>query len=383
MKSIRGIIPLFMLLAAPCLPLQARIGGPNLPVVPALADSNSFSMILIPDPQSQNKYGANQPLFELMTAWTAQHIPDLKVRTVLVTGDMVEQNDMLTSGDPDYTYYGDQTSRQQWEAASRAMARLDNKVPYIISQGNHDVGYVDSENRSSKQSEYFYPDRNICIGECLVSTCNNFEGRPTLENSAYEFHDAVWGDLLVVTFEFSPRDEAIDWAKKLISSDRFKKHRVIILTHSFLNNDATIHTHEAYKLEPRNWPNVIWERLIYPSSNVALVICGHMGMPPKFDDKDACATAADIDYSPTCAYREERAKDGHNVPMMMFNSQMGDGCWYGNGGDCWLRILEFKPDGRTISVRTFSPLFALSPLTAKNAWRTASYDQFDITLIDK
>ena len=65
---------------------------------------------------------------------------------------------------------------------------------------------------------------------------------------------------------------------------------------------------------------------------------------------------------------------------MMFNSQTNDGQWHGNGGDCWLRILEFKPDGRTISVRTFSPLFAISHITSEQAWRTASYDQFDFTI---
>lgn len=41
-----------------------------------------------------------------------------------------------------------------------------------------------------------------------------------------------------------------------------------------------------------------------------------------------------------------------------------------------LRILEFLPDGRTVSVRTFSPMFALSPVTCDKAWRTADYDQF-------
>ena len=62
--------------------------------------------------------------------------------------------------------------------------------------------------------------------------------------------------------------------------------------------------------------------------------------------------------------------------QMMFNAQTADGQWHGNGGDCWLRILEFLPDGRTVSVRTFAPMFALSPVTCDKAWRTADYDQF-------
>ena len=39
-----------------------------------------------------------------------------------------------------------------------------------------------------------------------------------------------------------------------------------------------------------------------------------------------------------------------------------------------------KPDGKTISVRTFSPLFALSRLTQHLAWRRAEYDEFDIVI---
>ena len=65
---------------------------------------------------------------------------------------------------------------------------------------------------------------------------------------------------------------------------------------------------------------------------------------------------------------------------MMFNAQTADGQWHGNGGDCWLRLLEFLPDGKTISVRTFSPLFALSPVTKDKAWRTESWDQFKFTV---
>lgn len=36
--------------------------------------------------------------------------------------------------------------------------------------------------------------------------------------------------------------------------------------------------------------------------------------------------------------------------------------------------------GKTIKIKTFSPLFALSPLTCDKSWRTDSYDQFDITI---
>lgn len=100
-------------------------------------NKNSFSMILLPDPQSYNKFDANQPLFELQTAWIANNIEPLRIKGVLCTGDLVEQNEIRI---PDGTN-GNQTSEEQWKAASRAFERLDNKIPYVICTGNHDYGY--------------------------------------------------------------------------------------------------------------------------------------------------------------------------------------------------------------------------------------------------
>ena len=56
----------------------------------------------------------------------------------------------------------------------------------------------------------------------------------TLENAAYEFDLPNWGKVLVLSLEFAPRDETLDWAKKLMTSERFKNHKVILLTHSIL-----------------------------------------------------------------------------------------------------------------------------------------------------
>ena len=38
-----------------------------------LCNPNSFSIVLLGDPQNYVKYDYNQPVFELMTAWTAHH----------------------------------------------------------------------------------------------------------------------------------------------------------------------------------------------------------------------------------------------------------------------------------------------------------------------
>ena len=43
---------------------QAQKGEPQIPVYPTLQDEGSFSMIMVPDPQSYTKFAANQPLFD-------------------------------------------------------------------------------------------------------------------------------------------------------------------------------------------------------------------------------------------------------------------------------------------------------------------------------
>lgn len=354
---------------------QAPKGEPQIPVYPQLQNEKSFSMILVPDPQSYVKFAANQPLFELQTAWIAQNIDRLNIKAALFTGDMVEQNGKLISAGIPNENNGDQTGRQQWEAVSRALARLDNRIPYIVAQGNHDIGHITATDRHTVAPQYIYPERNIKFEKALVATCPNWQGVHTMENSAYEIQDKEWGKLLIVTLEFAPRDEAIEWAKELTSSKRFENHKVILLVHSWLNNRGERIAKEGYTLTPCNWAEAVWQELVYPSKNISLVLCGHTGTAPKIE-KDVLST----DYSPTSSLRTDKRADGGEVVQMMFNSQQGDGDWNGNGGDCWLRILEFRPDGKTISVRTFSPLFAQSRLTQHLAWRTAAYDRFEIRI---
>lgn len=374
MKKIFSLISLLALAGVAF--AQGPKGEPQIPVYPTLEDENSFSMILVPDPQSYTKFAANQPLFDLQTAWIAQNIDRLNIKAALFTGDMVEQSGKLISAPLPNAYNGDQTGRQQWEAVSRALSRLDNRLPYVVAQGNHDIGHITATDRHTIMPEIIHPERNILFEKHLVATCENWQGVHTMENSAYEFEDKAWGKMLVITFEFAPRDEAIEWAKKLTTSEQYKNHKVIILVHSWLDTDGTRRAKEGYTLRPCNWPEAVWQKLVYPSKNICMVLCGHTGDDPDIKVGDVKGT----NYQPTTSYRVDKAADGRDIPQMMFNSQQGDGDWNGNGGDCWLRILEFKPDGKTIGVRTFSPLFAISQLTQNLAWRTAEYDQFEIVI---
>jgi hypothetical protein len=166
--------------------------------------------------------------------------------------------------------------------------------------------------------------------------------------------------------EFAPRDEVLEWAKSLAISERFENHKVFVLTHSYLRWDGSIIEKESYGVSPANYGKVIWEKLLYPCKNIRMLICGHY-----------CSTKGFV-YN--VGQRCDKNIAGKNVFQMMFNAQTEGGGWHGNGGDGWLRIMEFMPDGKTIKIKTFSPFFAISPTTEKYAWRTEEFDQFDIVL---
>ena len=333
---------------------------------PRLENQDSFSMILYGDPQSYTKFTFNQPIFELMTAWTASHKDVLKIKATLCTGDLVDKNDFFLKTTPRYTQVnGDTPSMGMWQNVARSFARLDGVMPYIIATGNHDYGYESSENRNSYFNKYFPILKNKCWQDCLVSTAPNGQGVMSLENSAYEFEDKNWGKILVIALEFAPRDCTLDWAKKLTQNKKYKDHKVIVITHSILEtnkNVVEIIEKENYKLPEPNWGKAVLEKLVSDSENIKLVLCGHSGDIDRYQ--------SNIDY---------KTKTNRNVPIVMFNPQNCGG-YNANGGDGWLRIMEFMPDGKTISMRTYSPLFASSATTQDFAWDKRKEAQFKIEI---
>ena len=334
---------------------------------PSLTDSNSFSMILLPDPQTYTKFSYNQPIFDLMMEWINKETEHLNIKAVLFTGDLVEKNDYPLSSVRVNAQggNGNMTSMEQWEYISSAFERIDNKLPYITSPGNHDYGYESAENRQSYFGEYFNTTRNSKIKESLVSYCPNASGIATLENSAYEFLGSGWDKILVITTEFHPRNEVLDWAAELVKSDEYKEHFVIFMTHSYLSIESERFTKEGYKAKDPNYGEDIWNKLVYPSNNIRLVLCGH-------------AAESSGKFESNVGFRTDKNSAGKDVHQMMFNAQTMGGGWHGNGGDGWLRIIEFLPDGKSIDVKTFSPFFAISPTTEKYAWRNEPFDRFKI-----
>lgn len=319
-------------------------------------------MVIMPDPQTYVKFSRNQPILELMTAWIGENIDPLNMKMVLCTGDLVEQNDMPN---PDGVN-GNQPSKSQWESVSGAFKRLDGRVAYIAGTGNHDFGFKSAENRQTEYDSYFPPDKNFLSQKMLREAGFDGDGNPSLTNAVYEMTSPHGQKILYMVLEFAPRNAVIDWAKKVLAQEKYKDHFVVLLTHSYLNSKSERIETEGYPLVDRNYGQAVWEKLVQPSTNIRMVFSGHIGVPDNILGH--------------IGFRSDKNAAGKKVSQMVFNAQALGGGWHGNGGDGWLRYLEFMPGGKKVKVKTFSPLFAISPSTRHLAWRTESYDEFEFEL---
>ncbi|MDD7886168.1 metallophosphoesterase [Flavivirga sp. 57AJ16] len=353
-KNISGLL-LFFLLINPIYSQEAY-------KPPKLSNPDSWTLILLPDPQSYMKFGRNQGVFELMTGWIEENINTLNIKMVLCTGDLVEQNELLVTDNIN----GNRPSREQWMAISRAFDKLDGKVPYILAAGNHDFGYKNIENRKSNYNTYFPAHRNLLNAQLLREVTYNIDGIPTLENSAFEFISPHDRKFLFLNLEFAPRETVIEWGQSLTSRKEYKNHTIVVLTHSYLNAQNEHIEKENYPIKDGNYGKAIWEKLVKPSTNIQMVFSGHIGAPN--------------DFKAHVGYRTDINHAGKKVNQITFNAQALGGGWNGNGGNGWLRILEFLPDKKTVEMHTFSPFFAISPETQNKAWSKTSFNDFSFEL---
>lgn len=337
---------------------------------PALEQTGSWSMIMIPDLQNYVKWNRNQPILDLMMAWIEDNIDTLNIKMVICVGDLIQSPEKITND-----YDGDQTTRRQWAAVSNAFSRLDGKVPYIAATGNHDYRIDREGNRHTQYSEFFNADKNHLNQKILVQNSRDEAGEPTLANSAYEIRGLNGKDYLFMTIEYGPRDTVLTWAKRIAAMEQYKDHRIMLTTHNYLNAedqhtsgevgwlfwepyavDNQILKSPKVKLPNANNGKQIWEQLVQPANNIELVLCGHISGE---------------------GYRLDKNVAGKSVHQILFDAQsMGGGSRSGNGGDGWLRILEFFPDNKTVKVKTFSPLFGISPTTRQFAWKRDPRNEF-------
>ncbi len=296
-----------------------------------------FSIVLLPDTQMYSHYSPKK--FTAQTQWIADHAADRNIAFVLHEGDIVSHAD-----DP-----------WEWNSASFSMGILDNIVPYSFSVGNHDY----DKKRNSSAFNATFP---VGKYETMPTFGGVFE-TGKLDNS-YHLFSAGGLDFLVLSLEFGPRNEVLDWANAIISSQ--PSRRIIILTHAYLSGDGTrlrrgdaFNPHFYTLSGSVNDGEEIWRALIKKHPNIDFVFCGHV----RGIHGAGCAHA----------YRTDSGDYGNTVHQMVANYQ---DCH--NGGSGYLRIITFDPAARSASVKTYSPCLNTYLTDPDNDFVIHGLDFFDL-----
>lgn len=281
-----------------------------------------FTVAIVPDTQY---YAERHPeILHAQTRWLADQAAERRIAFALHLGDVTNRN-----------------TPEQWGVARDAFARLDETLPYVMALGNHDMGSGGSaDGRSSLYPEFFPPDR-VRARRGFVAAMPTEPDR--LENSVWRF-SAGGRDWLVLALEFGPRADVVTWAGGVLAAH--PRLPAIIVTHAYLYHDDTRYDWRAkgpqQEGNPHGYPvaakpggvrdgEQLWVDLVSRHESVVLVVNGHV-----------CGDGLGRLRSVTAS--------GHGVQQMLVNFQM-----LKNGGDGWLRLLEFAADGRRARVRDYSP----------------------------
>ena len=329
----------------------------------------SWSVAVIPDTQYYVRNEHDAPIFTEVTKWLVANKEKLNLQLVLHVGDIVDRNKV-----------------EQWDRAKESLKVLDGELPYVLAVGNHDLG-KNSSDRSTMLNDYVKISDNP-LNEKIFG--GYFE-EGHLENAWYHFK---YGgkDYIIFSLEFGPRDEVVAWADKVAAEHAGQ--RFMLVTHEFIDQESTLfsgdgmavhsvhktknspYSYGVSKIGSVNCGSELWDSFVGKYSNFDFVFNGHYKAFKKKEDKPGEVEA--LWDSLATSYRKDKYDDGRIVHQMMFNAQ-----WAPKGGDGWIRILEFMPDGKTVKVRTVSPYLERVADDKGKAKKTGKDMEFELKLSGK
>lgn len=293
----------------------------------------SVTFAVLPDTQL---YALRHPaLFDAQTAWIARNADALAIRHVFHLGDITNNNT-----DP------------EWQNAAGSLALLDDVVPYLLVPGNHDYGpRGDASTRDGGLNRFFSYD--------TAARSPSFGGarEPGKLDNTYHLFAAGGHAWIALALEWAPRDEVIHWADDIML--QHPNRLGILVTHAYLHDDDLRQDHtdpsRPQRSNPHNYRTPggvndgeeLWHKLVR-RHHFVLTLNGHV-------------TGTGTGHLASVNDR------GNVVHQMLSNYQMRE-----LGGEGYLRLLELLPDGRTLVVRSYSPV--------RDAWLTTPDQQFTVQL---
>lgn len=290
---------------------------------PPAITPGSFTIAVLPDTQNYSEHFPDTYLAQ--TKWIVENQEARNIACVFHLGDVTNQN-----------------TPAEWDNAVRAMRELEGKVPYFMVPGNHDYSeWGRCTDRTTPFSQHF-PVANFRKSPTFGGV---YDKEPDRSENTFHLFSAGERKFLVLCLEFGPRKDVIRWANAVVASH--KDREAILVTHAFVYNDDTRYDWQKLRgrqsWNPHSFPiakhtgddvadgQELWDNLVSKHETFILAINGHV----LGDGLGRLVSAT------------PGKRDVHQV---LVNFQMRP-----QGGDGWLRLLEFRPDGKTVQVYDYSP----------------------------
>lgn len=272
--------------------------------------SRNFTIVPIPDTQfyTGQVNGGNNSIFKSQADWVVRNKNALNIKYLTHLGDCVQNGDAAFA-------------EIEWMRADTSMTIIEDPastqlpfgIPYGISVGNHDQSPIgDASGTTNFFNQYFginrFAGRDYYGGHYGTNNDNN-----------YQFFSAGGIDFIAINLEYDPvaDSQVLDWADNLLKA--YPNRKAIISSHYILKADGSF--------GPQG--QSIYDKLKV-NPNLFLMLCGHI--------------------NPDGETRRTDTFNGNTVHTLLSNYQ--DRL---NGGNGWLRYLEFMPDEGKILVSTYSP----------------------------
>ncbi len=299
---------------------------------------NKFTIIGLPDtqyyteePQGTNSGGGgHNGIFKMQTQWIADHRVDSSIAFVVQLGDCVQNGDNPPVAD----------KQIEWKRADTSMKKIENPnvpitdgIPYGICVGNHDQQAIGNPDGATLYyNQYFGTTRFMGRGY--------YGGHYSANNdNHYELFTAGGIDFIHISIEYYPDgttaslQPVLDWADALLKT--YSNRKGILSSHNLLGtgNPASF----------QGPGQKIYDDL-KDNPNLILMLAAHVSGEGRRTD----------------------VFNGNTIYTIMADYQSG----YSNGGNGYLRIMQFLPDQNLLKVKTYSP-YSLTSFTGPSS-------QFDL-----
>lgn len=290
---------------------------------PPAAKPGTFTIAVLPDTQN---YSQHFPAtYAAQTEWIVANQKARNIACVLHLGDITNNN---VPG--------------EWDNAVKAMKLLDGKVPYFMVPGNHDYSKGGGCSDRTTMLNTYFP---IADFQKRATFGGTYDKEPERMENSYHLFSAEGKNFVVICLEFGPRRDVVRWANEVAA--KHKDRGAILITHAYIYFDETRYDWKKFG-DKQSWnPHAygvakatnddvcdgeeLWTELVSKHENFLFTLNGHV-----LGDGLGRVTT--------------KTPGGREVPQMLVNFQMRP-----QGGDGWLRLLEFQPDGKTMQVYDYSP----------------------------